>query len=229
MLARGEPIGAVLASFLGTCSAGRAAEGMWLSFLSTLPTLHVRRSVLEHFLRTFNGARLHGAQWRVVDSAGFVGRQHNQVPREPLERVDPETGEYSFERPHGYPSAPDWTYCPGESAGGLAALSDRSPRQLNRYRHALRAGKLMASKQPPYDAPDATRPRRANGKWAYAQHWLRVPPTPEMLARWRGRPAETRRRPQVLSQMPFSAAQAPRAAELQDMAELVEIDFTHYY
>lgn len=228
MLARGEPIGAVLASFLGSCSAGRAAQGLWLLFLSTLPTLGLRRRVLEHFLRTFNGARLHGTQWRVVDAAGFVGRQHSKVPREPLERVDPETGEYSFERAKGYPSDPLHRYCPGESAGGIAAESHRSPRQLNRYRRELRAGKMMASEQPPYDAPDAVRPRRANGTWAYAQHWLRVPPTPEMLARWRGRPAETRRRVPVLAQRPFSAAQPPRAHELQDAAELVEIDFSQY-
>lgn len=228
MLARGEPIGAVLASFLGSCSAGRAAQGLWLLFLSTLPTLQLRRRVLEHFLRTFNGARLHGSQWRVVDAGGFVGRQHRRVPREPIERVDPCTGEYSCERPKGYPKAPDWRHMPTDSAGGLAALSHRSPRQLNRYRRALRAGEMMASEQPPYDAPDAVRPRRANGTWAYAQHWLRVPPTPEMLARWRGRPAETRRRVPVLAQRPFSAAQPPRAHELQDAAELVEIDFTAF-
>lgn len=228
MLAKRAPIAAVLASFLGNCSAGRAAQGLWLQFLSMLPTLHVRRRVLEHFLRTFEHARRHGSQWRVVDAGGYVGRQHNPVPLEPVERVDPETGEYTYQRAHGYKSAPDWCHCPKGSAGGLAAHSNRSPRQLNRYRRALRRGEMISSEQPPYAAPDAVRPRRRDGKWAYAQYWLRVPPTPEMLARWRGRPEEPIRKRAELLQRPFSAEQPPRASELQDLAEYVEIDFTQF-
>lgn len=230
MLARGEAISAIVASFCGGCSAGRAAQAGYLEALSELPTLRVRRRVLEHFLRTFNGARLHGSQWRVVDYAGYVGRQHDAVPKHPVERVDPHTGEYSYERPKGYPnkgpkgrSDTNKRYCPTERAGGLAALSDRSPRTLNEYRRKLRAVGVWASKQPPVEARDAVRPRRSDGTWAYGQHWLRLPPTPEMLSRWRGRTAspplhDVRHAPQ----RPYSAAQPPRAATLGRLAALAE-------
>lgn len=224
MLAAGAPLSEVIASFCGACSAGRAATALWLQFLMMIPTLHSRRKVLEHFLRTFNGARLHGAQWRVVDAAGFVGAQHERVPLE-LERIDPTTGEYTCERPKGYRSDPEHRHkrAPrGFGAGGLADLSKRSPRQLNRYRATLRAGRIIASRQPPYDATDAVRPRRSDGTWAYAQHWLVLPPTPEMLARWRGRTAPPVHDYRALSARPWSAAQAPRVGDLAELAQLAE-------
>lgn len=222
MLARGATIGSVVASFCGSCSAGRCAQAQWLDALSLLPTLLLRRRVLEHFLRTFNGARLHGSQWRVVGAEGFVGKQHRPVPQAELERVDPETGEYTFERAKGYPKAPDWRHMPAENAGGLAALSDSSPRTLNRHRFELRRLELIASKQPPYTAPDAKKQRGPDGRWAYAQHWLRVPPTPEMLARWRGRPAELPPTPAPRRRRPYSVAQAPRVHELEQLAARAE-------
>lgn len=231
MLHDGAALSEVIASFCGSDSAGRAATALWLQFLTTIPTLHSRRKVLEHFLRTFNGAQLHGSQWRVVNADAFVGAQHERVPLEPVERVDPATGEYTCERAKGYKCDPDHRHKPaprGFGAGGLADLSKRSPRQLNRYRGALRAGRIMASRQPPYDATDAVRPRRADGTWAYAQHWLVLPPTPEMLARWRGRTAPPVRDYRALSARPWTAAQAPRASDLHELGELVEIDFTHF-
>lgn len=218
MLAAGMKIGAVLWSFLGSCSAGRAAERLWLEYLATIPTLRRRRAVLEHFLRTFNGAAKHGAQWRVVGAAGYVGDQHADVPPELVERVDPSSGEYTCEREHGYPSDPDRRHCPSASAGGIAAHSDKSPHTLNAYRRHMREGGIMASTQPPYDAPDAVRPRHADGTWAYAQHWLKVPPTPEMLARWRGRTAPPGWLPPELG----DTCGAPRADDLGALQERVD-------
>lgn len=225
MLAAGELIGAVLASFLGNCSAGRAMQAVWLAFLAQLPTLGRRRRVLEHFLRTFDAAELHGSQWRVIGAGGYVGRQHEDIGAEQVERVDALTGEYTFEVPKGYPCDPGKRHCParrGGSAGGLAAHSHRSPKQLNRYRQTLRAGKIMASEQPPHDAPDAVRPRRPDGTWAYAQHWLALPPTPEMLARWRGRTAPPLRDYRRVAGRPYTPAQPPRAGELRELGELAQ-------
>lgn len=221
MLARGELIAAVLASVLGSCSAGRAAQAMWLAFLSSIPTLGVRRRVLEHFLRTFEGAERHGSQWRVIGAAGFVGRDHERVPRAPVERVDPDTGEYSYQRPRGYPSDPERRHCPSESAGGIAAHSGRSPHTLRRYRAEMRRGQLIGSEQPPYDAPDAVRPRRGDGRWAYAQLWLRMPPTPEMIRRWRGRTAAPLRE---LARRAQDVPAHPRADDLRALSERVELD-----
>lgn len=225
MLAAGATIAAVLWSFLGSCSAGRAAMRRWLEYLATIPTLRRRRAVLEHFLRTFNGARLHGSMWRVIGPEGFVGAQHVDVPREPVERVDPVTGEYTYELARGYPnkgpkgrSDPNKRHCPSASAGHLAAHQGRAPHTLNAYRKHMREGGIIGSEQPPYNAPDAVRPRRSDGTWAYAQHWLRVPPTPEMLARWRGRTAL----PSWALPELGNECGAPRADELGALQELVD-------
>jgi len=218
MLARGEPLSEVLRSFLGDCSAGRAALGTWLSYLATLPTVHVRRAVLEHFLRTFEAAQHHGAQWRVVGPGGFTGKQHLPAEREQL---DPMTGEITPGQ--SYPRTPAKRHCPKRSAGGIAARSGKSPRTCNRYRAALRDGGLIGSTQPNATASDAVLPRSGDGRWAYAQHWLRFPPTPEMLRRWRGR----RRQPPVRPTAPkshttFSPARPPRADDLRALGALAE-------
>jgi hypothetical protein len=217
MLARGEALSAVVGSFCGYCSSGRAAQAAWLAYLARLPTLHSRRQHVEHFLRTFNGAVRHGSQWRVVDWEGFVGRQHVLVPHV-VEVIDPESGEV-FEQHTGKLRR---AHCPAESAGGLGAEQHRAPRSLNRYRASMREGGLINSRQPPAGAQDAKRPRSGDGRWAYAQHWLRLPPTPEMLRRWGARTVRVRQPMGEVPAGPFSAAQPPRADDLQALAELAE-------
>lgn len=211
MLWRGELIGAVLASFLGNCSAGRAAQQIWLAVLMQLPTLHARRKVLEHFLRMFELAERHGSMWRVVSPAAFVGHQHEWRP---LVCVDPETGEV-FE----HVTKLKRYYCPKARAKGLAEAQHKSPRQLNRYRRFLRSTAIMASKRPPAHARDAVMPRarRPNGEWAYAQHWLTLAPTPEMLRRWRGT-TPPRHAPPDLGHVHA----APRRDDLWDLQALIE-------
>lgn len=223
MLARGEPLMAVLQSLLGTDSAGRAALGTWLSFLATLATLDTRRRVVEHFLRTFEHCERHGSMWRVVDRRAFVGRQHEDVDDElARESIDPESGEVLHRVHRHYPRDEQRRHCPAARAGGLAAHSGRSPRTLNRYRASLRGAQIMGSAQPPAEAPDAVRPRRSDGTWAYAQHWLVLPPTPAMLERWRGRTAASPLRPPTPLPRRYSAVQPPRSADLGALSQLVE-------
>lgn len=177
---------------------------MWLAYLARFPTLALRRRVFEHFLRTFDQAELHGTQWRAGGPAAYVGRQHVSVERD-VERFDPETGEVHHDR------VIELKHCPAEQAGGLAARSGRSPRTLNRYRESMRANGLIGSTQPPHDASDAR--RAANGKWAYAQLWLRFPPPPEMIARWRRWAKLRKKRPQ----RPQEPAAARRYAAYDDV------------
>lgn len=217
MLARGEHLSEVLASFLGQCSGGRAALGIWLSYLATFPTRPIRRAVLEHFLRSFEGAQRHGTMWRVIGAEGFVGRQHVPAVRE---QIDPMTGEVTPGA--SYPRDPDRRHCPAESAGGIAAHSDRAPRTLSRYRQSLREGGILASRQPPKDARDAVKPRTGDGRWAYTQIWLALPPTPEMIRRWRGRRRQPAVRASPCTQRTFTAARPPRVDELLDLSDMVE-------
>lgn len=214
MLHSGVPLLQVLQSFLGTDSQGKAATATWLQRLAQLPTLASRRRVVEHFLRTFEHAQLHGSQWRVIGAGAFVGHQHE--PAALIERFDQDTGEVTFKlkrRP-----------CPSASAGGLSARSGRSPRQLHRYRASLRDAGLMKSRQPPSDATDARlpKPRGANGQWAYAQHWLPEPPTAEMLSRWRGKKRKATPRRVNVPQRLFTAAQPPRLDDLNALGEHAE-------
>ncbi len=211
MLHRGEPIGAVVESLCGNCSAGRAAQALMLQRLAdAAPTLPARRRLLEHWLRTFEHAQRHGSQWRAIGPGTFVGHQHG--PLEVTERFDPETGEVFHRRKR--------RYTPAARAGGLAARSGRSPRQLHRYRGSLRTALLMCSKQPPHDARDAQ--RSAGGQWAYAQHWLPFAPPPALLARWAG----SKRKPKVRRTRPaaraYTAAQPPRADDLRMLAAYAE-------
>ncbi len=215
MLHAGVPLLAVLTSFLGTCSAGRAAVATWLQFLATLPTLQSRRRVLEHFLRTFEFAQQHGAQWRAVDHRAFVGRAH-VLELEHVEHYDQDTGEVS------HTPRVRRRHCPATCAGGLAARSGRSPRQLHRYRASLRDGGVMGSTQPPEHARDAVKPRSGDGRWAYAQHWLRFPPTPELVSRWRGRQRKAPVRRTTAPARVFTAAQAPRVHELKALGAVAE-------
>jgi hypothetical protein len=216
----GAPLSEVLASVFGSDSAGRAAQALWLSYLATIPTLAVRRQVLAHFLRTFERAQLHGRQWRATGPSTYVGRQHELCART-VEYLDPETGEY-LTRPSAELVR---RHVPASRAGGLAAAHGRAPRTLNRYRAHLRSGGLMRSAQPPAGAPDATVPRTGDGRWAYAQHWLAFPPTPEMIRRWRTfgkRPKRSYTPPTPPGAINLSAPRADdlralkRAAERQD-------------
>jgi hypothetical protein len=213
MLHRGEALAAVLASVLGTCSAGRAAQATFLQRLAdAAPTLRVRRRLLEHWLRTFERATQHGSQWRVIGADAFVGRQHG--PLELTERFDLETGEVHHTSKR--------RYCPAARAGGLSAHSDRSPRTLHTYRGRLRTAQLMGSKQPPYNASDAKRPRNPDGQWAYAQHWLTFAPPPALLARWRGSKRKPKVRATRLPERSYSAAQPPRVDDLRALGAYAE-------
>ena len=174
MLTTGAPLIWVLQSAFGTDSAGRAWLARFRALLKPLPTEHLRRQVTGHFLRLWSLAARHGSQWRVVAPAAFVGHEH-----EIAEFVD-EYGEYLTKR----------VYVPKRRAGGMAAREKRSPRTLHRYRRVLRGGSggaaIMRSVQPPQAAEDATRPRDEGSCWAYAQHWLLLRPSPEMIRRWTG-------------------------------------------
>lgn len=175
MLAAGQPLLWVLQSVFGTDSAGRAWLHRFWQVLEPLPTEHLRRQVTGHFLRMWSLAGLHGSQWRVIAPAAFVGHEH-----EYQEIVD-EFGEFMAKR----------VYVPKSRAGGMAAREKRSPRTLHRYRRVLRGGAggeaIMRSEQPPQSADDAVLPRQEGSCWAYAQHWLLLRPSPEMIRRWTGK------------------------------------------
>ena len=174
MLAAGQPLIFVLQSAFGTDSAGRAWLRHFWGVLEPLQTELLRRQVTGHFLRMWSLAGLHGSQWRVVAPAAFVGHEHEQA-----EIVD-ENGEFKTKR----------VYVPKRRAGGMAAREKRSPRTLHRYRRVLRGGTggeaIMRSQQPPSSADDAVKPRDEGSCWAYAQHWLLLRPSPEMIRRWTG-------------------------------------------
>ena len=202
-LADGAPLSHVIGMLVGEDSAGRAAHGMILQILSDLPTLHSRRKVLEHFLRTFEWCHQHGSQWRVTGAEAFVG-QVRQTLTELIEKFDPDRGEVTHEE------VTSEKYLPSESAGGLAAHSDRSPRQLHRYREFMRKGGLMRSQQPPSEASDAEKPRSPDGRWAYAQHWLAFRPTPAMVARWKHWAPMRRKAPQRPKAVRFDSFESLR-------------------
>jgi hypothetical protein len=191
----------VIASLCGGCSAGRAWQRAIGDLLAQLPTEHLKREVLEHFLRTFQLAERRGSQWRVVSPGAYVGRQKILRPTI-VEVVDPESGEV-IARDDG----DAMRHCPAESAGGLAAKQEKAPRTLIRYRGYLRDAQenaledrdrgrrrplgpraIMASHQPKFSGSGAVVPHTEGATWAYAQHWLTLPPSPEMLVRWGARP-----------------------------------------
>lgn len=215
MLARGEPLELVLATMLGRDDGGKVWLDKWRAVLSAVPCKAHRRAIVEHWLRTFEGARRHGAQWRVVDSLGFVGRRTELVS---VEQVDESTGEVTTREKRRHVPAP--------RAGGLAAQqssrrkgkrSGVAPRTLDRYRRTMRAGRLIASKQPPRNTPDAVMPSHDDAQWAYGQLWLALPPTREMIARWEAHPAPATRarsrtaarKARALDSRPFEALDFP--------------------
>jgi len=204
MLHRGDPLPHVLVAAFGACSAGRAWIDRMTMLLEQIPTPALRRRVLEQFLRLFAGARRHGSQWRVVDRHGYVGRQVELGDRV-VEMFDQETGEVT----HDVVEAR--SHVPGKSAGGLSARchEHRCPRTLIEYRaklrdaqpHAVPIGKrgrdrrrpagplaVMMSCQPKVTDAGAVAPLREGSCWAYAQHWLTLPPSPAMLEQWGARP-----------------------------------------
>jgi len=102
MLAAGAPLVDVIASACGASDAGRMHAERWRVLLAEIPQKAHRRRVFEHYLRTFNGARLHGSQWRVVDAEGYVGQRYAMGWRED---VDDSTGEVTLatdENPDAY-------------------------------------------------------------------------------------------------------------------------------
>lgn len=186
MLKHGANLVAVMCSAFGESDAGRLWQADMRALLETLPTLHTRRCVLQHFLRWFSGAVMHGSRWRVVDAAGYVGRQHEL-------RIDPKTGKPEINPKTGKPRR---FHFPGKLPGTLAAADDKLPRQLNRYRRHLRGadrstarGKstargLVGCEQPAFWDSDAVVPHTEGSTWAYGQAWLLRPPSPEMVRRW---------------------------------------------
>jgi len=186
MLAAGAPLVDVIASACGASDAGRMHAERWRVLLAEIPQKAHRRRVFEHYLRTFNGARLHGSQWRVVDAEGYVGQRYAMGWRED---VDDSTGEVTKR----------WgrVHMPAKSAGGLAAQQQSprtdggniSPRSCDRYRELMRAGKLIGSEQPNGEkADDAYWPARDDAQYPYGQLWLTLPPSPEMIAAWLANP-----------------------------------------
>lgn len=194
MLSTGAPLIWVLQSAFGTDSAGRAWLQRFWGILEPLPTEHLRRQVTGHFLRMWSLAARHGSQWRVIAPQAFVGHEHE------IQEIVDEFGEFLVKR----------VYVPKRRAGGMAAREKRSPRTLHRYRRVLRGGgggeAIMRSEQPPQTAEDAIRPRTEGACWCYAQHWLLLRPSPEMIRRWTGKgptpPMPAR-----------AAAQTPESAE----------------
>ncbi len=202
MLDQGRGLAEVMISAFGNCSAGQVWQSAMHDLLEALPTYGLRRRVLGHFLRWFGSAKMHGSQWRVVNADGFVGRAVETVRELDEQHVDELTGEVTETFRERTAHVPAFR---GGRAGGLAAHEKRAPRTLHRYRHVLRgglncthkprsargrylrqsgAGAIVASSQPPKTASDAVMPRRPGAEYPYAQAWLLLPPSPEMLSRW---------------------------------------------
>lgn len=192
MLHNGALLIDVMRSAFGNDDKGRAWQRAMHDLLAPLPTTHKRRRVLGFFLRWFSYAVRHGSQWRVVDARGFVG--HKTELRQKVEVFVDDCGEL-----HERTGPLKLHHVPAARAGGLAAHEHCAPRTLDGYKRHLRgadettprgqsgAGGLVRCKQPPFHAPDAVRPRAEGSKWAYAQAWLLLPPSAEMLRRWGGK------------------------------------------
>jgi hypothetical protein len=199
MIARAAFLPDIVRSMCGDDSGGRAGQAAWLRYLHTLPTLESRYAELEHFLRTFARPSRHGSKYVVKDHHGYVGKQHGELVPIVREVIDPESGEVLEQETGKFRRA----HVPADCAGAIAARmlapqrgrrarkQGKSPRQCNRYRRNLRRAGIMSSTQPPKDAKDAKKPRSGDGRWAYAQHWLLLPPTPAMIRRWGHAPAPT--------------------------------------
>lgn len=186
MLAQGASLLAVILSFCGKDSTGRAWMQSFQRCLGQIPTYVVRRRALAHWLRSFEHAQKSGGVYKVRDHHGFVGHDFIEVP---CTEVDPYTGEV-------YETALNRRgHCPahrGGIAGGLAARDKRAPRTLRRYRAWLKKGPnaVMRCKKVPYRAIDAVLPKTPGSTWAYAHLSLPAPPSAEMRRRWGEHDAE---------------------------------------
>lgn len=219
-LHRGEGVRSVLARFHGLDSDGRAWLLQWEELLNSCPTNHLRRKIVEHFLRTFEFVKQSGARVGVTGPEAFVGHRH-AIATETHERVCPLTGEYRITKPG------DRIHCPAARAGGLAAFDKRGPRTLDGYRQRMREAGLFGSNQPPPDAVDAVLPESHDGlgSWAYAHHWLRLPPSAEMRRRWGMRPPrEVPAAPRATKRAPASRDGEPETLAAVIDAELRRLD-----
>jgi hypothetical protein len=207
MMANGATLMDVVNRACGASDAGREHAARWRVLLHEIPQKAHRRRLFAHFLRTFNGARPHGSQWRVVDAEGFVGKRYEMGWRD---EVDADTGEVGrvWGRRH----------VPKARAGGLAAKEGRSARTLDRDRKLMRAGRLIGSEQPPRTSDDAYFPAADDPQYAYAQLWLTLPPSPEMIARWLANPPPAHPKRPPLSRNAARKARS-RRPEPCDLAE----------
>ena len=194
----------ILASAFGTDSAGREWQRQVRELLADLATPELRRRVLQHFLRLLDHMKKHGSMFRVVDAAGFVGRAVESVRELDETIVDELTGEVFCKYKTRSLHVPAFR---GGSAGGLAVREGRCPRTLHRYRNVLRGGKrvprderprspkgrylrqcgpggVLGSSHPKKGDSGAVMPKSPDAQHPYAQHWLTLPPSPEMLRRW---------------------------------------------
>jgi hypothetical protein len=246
-LHNGAPLGKVVSDWCGYDAYGLAVAAFVMDVLRrAAPTLHSRRQLLEHVLRSFEWARPHGEQWRVINAAGFVGHHKAERPKL-VEVLDECTGEL---RKVESRTETAWRNCPKGDAAGLAEHSDRSPRQLQRYRRTLRAGGLWGSQRPRWDAPDAVLPARPSGRpggtWAYSHHWLGFDPPPAMVERWKAWEARRLKREERSPSMRrykkkraglhaqkliaraaekrWTVDDAPRADDLQALQQALELD-----
>lgn len=219
MLARGAPLMDVVASAHGASDAGREHTQRLRVLLAEIPQKSRRRRVFEHYLRMINGMRRHGSQWRVVDAEGYVGKRYEMGWRDV---VDEATGEVTRE----------WgrKHVPAERAGGLAQREGHTPRTCDRYRQLMRAGKVIDSCQPPRIdkatgklTDDAWFPAGDDPQYAYAQLWLTLPPSHEMIARWLAYPAPEHPKRPALGRNAARKARSKRPPAFE--AELADVPF----
>jgi hypothetical protein len=183
MMANGAPLMDVVNRHCGSSDAGRMHADRWRLLLAEIPQRAHRRRVFEHYLRTFNGARPHGSQFRVVDAEGYVGKRYAMGWRDVVDANGKKRRV--------------WGRChvPSDRAGGLAQRQGTSPRSCDRYREIMRAGKLIDSAQPPRidkttgkPPADAWWPAGDDPAYPYGHLWLTRPPSHEMIRRWLATP-----------------------------------------
>lgn len=217
MRSRGATIAEVVAELCGHDREGMLVQAVFLEHLRSLPTLHLRWEQLEHWLRSWEGARWQGSMWRLTGPASFVGHRHLPAI---VERID-EHGNVTHET-----NTKDRRHCPKGQAKGLAERQDVCARTCDDWRKSMRDGGLWASQRVPFKARDAVKPKKQrwkNGRWAYAQHWLPFIPPPVMRRRWQ-QWAKLRKAETLLPAWPegeFDAARVPTRSQLLDMGQLV--------
>lgn len=203
MLHRGEPMRRVLRSMCGDDDSGRMWAERIMATLEAFACHRTRRKALELLLRTLEGARMHGSQWRVIDRAGWVGQRTEIAP---ALVYDYETGEVLE-----HPTKTRRRHVPKRRARGLADRMDRSPRQLDRYRRVLRAGRVLRSQRTTRNMGAVVLPH-GDAFFGFAQTWLAFPPSTEMVRRFTGWSAP--RQSGVMTSARASAANQPRLSDL---------------